>query len=348
MVAGQANLSPDAAQSFLSVSRDGGQTWTENTAAGPGIWIGSDVSGDGTRIAAVQFQGGMVMSTDGGLTFSPVTLPADLPTTPTPPAFESVTLTQGGNRVVAVIQGGRVIVGDVSATGAVTWLTPTGLPASAGWRSVDSSAGGEVIVAVAEDPVVFVSRDGGLSWNPLAVIVGAIPVLDQNWYRVKVSADGNTIAMAANLFGGNSGNGIYVSKDSGATFTRAIDLVGDYSAITMSADGSVIGATVSNPNVGTGTGSVLLSTNGGTSFAPLAINVGGAPVTETDWRAITMNSDATRMAVAAGRFLTNSPGQIYLSTGTTPAAAPAPAPTPAAPAPTPPAPTPPAPAPATL
>ncbi|TFZ05551.1 exo-alpha-sialidase [Ramlibacter henchirensis] len=318
MVAGQANLSPLAAQSFLSISRDGGQSWVENPGATAGIWIGADVSGDGTRIAAVQFQGGgLFMSVDNGTTFTPVALPATVSTAPPGPSFESVTLTQDGSRVVAAIRNGPVIVGDVGATGAVTWLTPTGLPTSAGWRSVDSSASGDVIVAVAEDPVVFVSRDGGLNWNPLAVIVGADPILDQNWYRVKVSADGLTIAMAGNLFGGNEGNGIYVSKDSGITFERAIDLVGDYTAIAMSADGGVIGATLSNPS-GTGTGQVLLSTNGGTSFAPLPVNVGGTPAADTDWRAITMNADATRMAVAAGRFLTNGTGQIYLSTGTAP------------------------------
>lgn len=316
MVGGQINLSA-LGESALSISRDGGVTWTENATAGTGVWISTDVSGNGNRIVAVQYQGaGMVMSNDGGQTFAPVALPAALGTSV---PFESVTISKDGSRVAAVVQNGTLIVGTVSDAGAVNWLTPLGLPVSAAWRSIDSSADGQRLVAVAQDPVVYASNDGGANWAPLAVTVGGAAVTDQNWYRVKMSDDGQTIAMAANDFGADApGNGIYVSKDAGQTFTRAHELVGDYSSIAMSNDGGVIVATVSNANTGSGTGSVLMSTNGGTSFAPLTINVGGAAAPETDWRAAALSGDATRLAVAAGRFLTGGAGPIYLSTGTRP------------------------------
>ena len=309
MVAGQADLR-GTDTSPLFISRDGGVTFTESTAP-LGTWIASDVSGDGNRIAAVQFQGGgLFMSVDRGQNFVQVTLPA---TVGANPAFEGVTLSEDGTRVAAVIMGGSVIVGTVAADGSVTWITPTGLPATASWRSIDSSADGQVMVAVGQDPVAFISTNGGASWTTLA---GA--PLTQNWYRVKLSATGQTIAMAGNSFGGGAGDGIYVSKDQGATFTPA-GIAGDYSAIAMSSDGGVIAATVSNPNGGgTGTGSVLLSRDGGTSFAALPVTIGGVAAADTDWRAVAMSGDATRMSVASGRFLGGGTGQIYLTTGSRP------------------------------
>jgi Neuraminidase (sialidase) len=315
MVAGQAEAA-SFANSMLSLSTDGGQTWTERADLGAGIWIASAVSSDGNRIVAATLDGRMVMSSDRGATFSAVTLPIGV----TAPSFESVTLSDDGSRIAAAAMNGPVIVGNVAEDGAVTWITPTGLPATAGWRSIDSSATGQVMVAVAEDPAAFISTDAGATWAPLTVAIGdpAAPVLDQNWYRVKVSGDGNTIALAANAFGGSSGNGIYVSKDGGGTFTRPHELVTDYSGIAMSADGGVIAVTHSSNASTAGDGQVLLSTNGGATFAPVAVTVAGAPVTESNWRSVAMSADGTRMAVAAGRFITNSAGAIYLTSGTRP------------------------------
>jgi len=309
MVAGQADLRGGSDTSPLFVSRDGGVTWTESNAPS-GIWIASDVSGDGDRIVAVQYQGaGMYLSSDRGQNFVQVTLPAGVPNNT---FFEGVTLSEDGSRVAAAIMGGGILVGTVDGAGTVSWITPTGLPATGDWRSIDSSADGQVMVAVGQDPVAYISTNGGAAWTSLA----AAPT-NQNWYRVKVSGDGQTIAMAANNFGGSSGNGLYVSRDQGATFTQT-GIAGDYSAIAMSSDGGVIAATVSNDNVGAGLGSVQLSTDGGTTFAPLPVTVGGVAATETDWRAVAMSGDASRMAVAAGRFLSGGTGQIYLTTGSRP------------------------------
>jgi hypothetical protein len=310
MVAGQADLR-GTDTSPLFVSRDGGVTFTESTAP-TGIWIASDVSGDGNRIAAVQFQGaGMYISVDRGQNFVQVTLPVGVANNA---QFEGVTLSEDGTRVAAVIMNGPVIVGTVDAAGAVTWQATAGLPATAtSWRSIDSSADGQTLVAVGQTPAAFISTNGGSTWTSLT----AAPVT-QNWYRVKVSANGQTIAMAGNSFGGsNAADGIYVSKDGGASFTQT-GVAGDYSGIAMSSDGGVIAATVSNDNAGPGLGSVQLSTNGGTSFAALPVTVGGVAATETQWRSVTMSGDASRMAVAAGRFDANTTGQILLTTGSRP------------------------------
>lgn len=323
MVAGQAQAG-NFDESALSVSSDGGQTWSNVASVGPGIWIASDVSGDGNRIVAVTLGGSMVMSNDRGVSFSSVALPGGAT-----PAFEGVTLSQDGSRIAAASMDGPVFVGTVAGDGTVTWGAPTGLPASASWRAIDSSADGQVMVAVAQGPsagnpaaapAVYISTNGGQAWAPLVVAVGspATPVTNQNWYRVKVSGDGNTIVLAANAYAGGSGDGIYVSKDRGQTFVRAHELVADYSSIAMSFDGGVIAVTHSTNPPATANGAVLLSTNGGTTFSPMTVSVDGTPVTEINWRAITMASDATRMAVAAGRFGDSSAGRIYVSSGSRP------------------------------
>jgi hypothetical protein len=325
IVGGQAG-----SDTLLAISRDGGATWTEGTDQG--IWIASDVSADGNLIAAVQFNavnGGVFISTDRGQSFVEAVRPPAITGTGLI-QFESVTLTRdatGGNRIAAAVLDGPIVVGDVAADGSVNWLTPTTPAPVAEWRSIDSSADGRLMVAVAQDPLVYTSADGGLSWTQLAATTS---ITDQAWYRVKVSDDGSTIAMAANSFRtptapslpAEAGDGIYVSRNGGAFVRAPSSPAGEYSAITMSADGGVIAATISNTNdpAGTATGTVVLSGDGGATFAPLTVNVSGTTAAETDWRAITMSGDATRMAVAAGRFTTNGEGAIYLTTGSRPTA----------------------------
>jgi hypothetical protein len=134
-----------------------------------------------------------------------------------------------------------------------------------------------------------------------------------------MSDDGNTIAMAGNSVGGTAaGNGVYVSHDSGASWTRPFSLVADYSAVAMSPNGQIIGVTVSNPNpspdvsaatVARASGRVLRSTDGGASFSTLTM-----PGADSDWRAIAMSSDGNKLAAATG-YYGGVPGQLYTSLG---------------------------------
>ena len=310
---GQVLLAGEAAGGVLNASTDGGQTWT---SGGPGgIWISSDMSATGSDMVAVQFGGGMYMSSDFGVTWTQVTDP--LVSDAAGLSFESVTMSQDGLHIVAVAQpntgapNGRLVY---SNDGGVTWTMAT-LPSVGGgyfWRSVDSSADGQVIVAVEHNGAIFLSTDAGATWNPLSVALTSGGVVE-TWYRVKLSADGNTIALVANQFGGASGSGIFVSHDRGANWTRGFTLTADYTALAMSSDGTKIAATVSNPNSGSTTpaGRVLLSTDGGATFAPVTM-----PGTDTDWRAIAMSSDGDKIAAAAGNFAaTPGTGQLYTSQG---------------------------------
>lgn len=320
---GQVLLASEASGGFLNTSRDGGVTWTTgNSPAGAGTWISSDMSADGGVMYAVQYQGaGMYRSLDRGTTWVQMTSPlfttANL-------SFESITISRDGKRAATVSQGGNLLLSANADAATPTWTAAT-LPGAAQtyqWRSIDSSADGQVIVAVAQDPVVFISTNGGSTFRELTVNTGtaATPnnVFD-SWYRVKTSADGKTIAIVGNSFGGAPGTGIYVSTDQGVTWKRgAPALNADYSALAMSDDGKKIVVSVSNANpatppatpASTATGRVLQSTDSGATFTALTM-----PGTDTDWRTIAMSGDGNKLAAATGRFIGSTTGLLYTSLG---------------------------------
>ena len=312
-VTGDVLVAGEAPLGLIRVSSDGGATWTAGNAT-PAVWISSDLTADGSRIVAVQYEGGMFTSTDRGVTWTRLTHP--LVNVATGLAFESVTISRDGTRLAAVVQNGSLLV---STDAGATWAAATlpGTVQTRPWRSVDSSADGQFIVAASEDGDVFLSSDAGATFTALPVLTGTPAArVFENWYRVKMSADGQVIAIAGNAFGGTPGTGIYVSRDRGATWTKGLDRVGDYTALAMSDDGSTIAATISN--TGTTPGQVFRSVDGGVSFQALTL-----PAGETNWRAIAMSFDANRLVVAAGSFVTRTAGPMDISTGsrTTPGVA---------------------------
>jgi photosystem II stability/assembly factor-like uncharacterized protein len=187
------------------------------------------------------------------------------------------------------------------------------------WRAIDSSADGLTVVAAEQNGELFRSADGGLTWSALPITIGGAAVTE-NWYRLKMSDDGQVIALAGNSFGGPiAGTGIYISRDGGQSWAKATNLTADYSAIAMSGNGQVITVSVSNPNpnppsgaatVARASGRVLRSTDGGATFTALTL-----PGTDTDWRAAATSADGNKIAVAAGRFDLNATGQLYTSLG---------------------------------
>jgi photosystem II stability/assembly factor-like uncharacterized protein len=336
---GEVIVAGEAPTGLVHVSADGGATWTSGNST-PGVWISSAASANGDRIVALQYQGGMFMSTDHGASWTRVTSSPLVNQSGGVP-FEAVTLSQDGQRIAAVVQNGRILL---SRDAGATWTTGTlpDEPQERWWRWIDGSADGSVLVAVSHNGEVYRSTDAGTTWTALAIAVGSPSIgVSEHWYRVKLSADGRTIALAANSFGGGPGSGVFVSRDGGTTWMRGYSLVADYTGIAMSADGQTIAATVSNTS---GTpGRVLLSTDAGASFVALTM-----PGTDTNWRSVTMSANASRMGVVAGSFDSGTPGLLYTSrVGAAPAPSPSPAPAPG-PAPTPaPAPAPaPAPTPA--
>jgi len=321
--AGDVLLAGEAAGGVLHTSTDGGITWTTGNSV-PGIWISSDMTPAGDRMVAAQFfdtvnPSGLFISNDRGATWNKMTSSNPAVTLDNQP-YESVTISADGQRILAVVQNGPILVtadgGRTWANGALANPTP-GASLTRFWRSVDISADGRIAVAADQNGDLFRSADGGATWSVMPLKVGTTTITE-NWYRIRISDDGSVIAVVGNSFGGAvAGTGIYVSHDSGQSWTKGNNLTADYSAIAMSGNGQVITVSVSNPNPGVAAGTaarasgrVLRSTDGGATFAALTL-----PGADTDWRTVATSADGNKLAVAAGLFATGEAGQLYTSLG---------------------------------
>lgn len=296
----------------IAYSTNSGASWTVSNAPN-GNWISIDMSLTGSTMYAVQYLGNMFRSTDSGATWSQVSTGA---VNSSGREYESVTVSADGLRIAAAVKDGEV---QVSSDGGTTWTaarlagTPVGgAPLMDAFRSIDSSADGMFVVAATQNNHVYVSTDGGATFAPQAVTVAGAAVLD-GWYRVKVSADGNTVALAGNYqyTTSSSTTGIYVSRNRGATWTQGEAGTSAYSSIAMSANGDTIGVTVSDDDSGV-KGRVVVSTNGGSSFVPAA-----TPAGETNWRALAISGTNGKAVLAAGTFGARN-GLVYVSNGLAP------------------------------
>jgi photosystem II stability/assembly factor-like uncharacterized protein len=285
----------------IALSTNGGSTWNLSSAPN-GNWISIDMDVTGTRIVGVQYLGGMYLSTDGGASWSPVSV-GSLGTSSY--EYESVTISTTGTRLATAVMNGPI---QVSSNGGTTWTAATlvgGAALTDEFRAIDSSGDGSLVVAGTQNGHLYVSNDGGATFAPRAVTVGGVAATD-GWYRIKVSDDGNTIVLAGNYVYTSGSSGIYVSRDRGLTWTRSYGDSKPYTSISASANGDVISVTYSNDGSGQ-TGGVLLSSNGGVSFAPYA-----APAGETNWRAMAISGTADRGVLAAGTFPSTT-GRVYVS-----------------------------------
>ena len=331
--AGDVLVAGEGIGGLLNTSTDGGATWTAGNSAtiSGGPWVSSDMTPTGDRIVAVQFNGGIFTSTDHGVTWAPLGGTAPAGVDMTNQSYESVTISQtdNGRHIVAVAHAdpadpsgatGAPILVSADTGGTWTKATLVGGGALTGhWRAVDSSADGTHLIAADQDGPVYVSSDSGATWSEVTVTAPDGTAATDNWYRVKMSDDGLTIALVGNSFGGiSAGNGIYISRDGGTTWTRNTELVADYTAVAMSGNGQVITVSVSNPNPnpdpGTvaraASGSVLRSTDGGLNFSPLTM-----PGADTDWRAVATSADGNKIAAATGLFFPATTGLLYTSPG---------------------------------
>jgi large repetitive protein len=146
------------------------------------------------------------------------------------------------------------------------------------WRSIASSADGTKLAAVVNDGQVYTSTDSGATWT----------ARDSNrgWWSIASSADGTKLV--AGVYGGR----IYTSTDSGATWTaRESNRI--WRRIASSADGTKLAAAPSNSLIYT-------STDSGVTWTARDSNRG--------WRSIASSADGTKLV--AGVY----GGRIYTST----------------------------------
>jgi len=161
------------------------------------------------------------------------------------------------------------------------------------------------------------SNDYGHTFTPMTITLAATPTpVADGWYRLALSRDGATVALAGNPQWGTGGSttGIYVGRSAANvwTWTQGSTVSGNYGAIAMSANGDIIGASLYAPTQpGSAPGQVLISTNHGATFAQATTPTGG-----TNWRGLAMTATGSKLLLGEGDFATAAPGHVYLSSGT--------------------------------
>lgn len=173
-------------------------------------------------------------------------------------------------------------------------LSPTDLVAAGtrAWYGIAASADGTHLVAVAQNQNIFTSVDSGNTW------VSHSSSGSRGWYSVVSSSDGTHIAAVDNI---NPGGGIYISSDSGTSWTKSAAPTNGWWDIASSNSGSVLLAS------GAGTGhDIYLSRDAGTTWTDES-SVGGTPSSSRTFFPVAVSADGSHLAVGG------YPGDIWTS-----------------------------------
>ncbi len=214
----------------IYTSGDGGTTWIVRGTARN--WNALSSSADGVRLVATDYGpdglGGQIYtSSDAGVTWV---------ARESARKWTSLASSADGMRLVAADSGPSGGAGFLytSSDAGLTWVARASAQV---WRSVASSADGNKLVAAAYGGQLHTSSDAGVTWTARNAGLSAV----EPWWAVASSADGNRLVAATGLI--VPGRGIFVSTDSGATWTRTPALSRRWHALASSADGSRIFAT---------------------------------------------------------------------------------------------------------
>jgi len=198
-------------------------------------------------------------------------------------AWQAMACSADGSKLLVVSQQHVY----TSTNSGVSWTTANPTPSSSLWQGAASSANG-VILAAGSYGGIYISTNSGLTW-----------LLNTNaptnfWYwSVACSADGIKM-VAAPYYDTVAGNPqlLYVSKDSGTTWTATSAPSNHWTSVASSADGTKLIALAFN-------GPIYTSTNSGASWT--SNNVVGY------WRSVACSTDGTKAVAVA------DPGQLYTS-----------------------------------
>ncbi|HUA67712.1 MAG TPA: hypothetical protein VMA13_04120 [Candidatus Saccharimonadales bacterium] len=206
------------------VSTNGGATWAIPPGANgllPGGQIVVSANGDIMFAANAAVTDNLFfISTNAGATWTSKSIPFG--------AIAALASSADAKKLVAV--GGADSLIFTSTNSGDTWVS-NNVP-SEPWSSVATSADGKTLAAVWQG-CIYTSTNYGGAWSPANV-----PFF--HWNSVVSSADGTKlVAVGYNRFTGGSDEPIYVSTNSGATWTSNASLGGlSFAYLASSADGN--------------------------------------------------------------------------------------------------------------
>ena len=149
----------------------------------------------------------------------------------------------------------------------------------------------------------------GTTWTKAGSDIDGEATNDNSGYSVAMSADGNRVAIGANLNNGRANNAghVRVYTWNGTAWTKAgPDIDGEAAfdylgySVAMSADGNriAIGAPLTDDG-GDMAGSVRVHTWNGTAWAQTGATINGKAVMETAGHSVAMSANGTRIAIGA-------------------------------------------------
>lgn len=254
--------------------------YTSRTPASSIVWASIASSSDGMRLLAAQYPGYLIISQNGGQTWTSP-MPDDIRN------YISVAMSADGSKLIAAEGSGHLFT---SADWGATW-TERFADQNRFWDSVASSANGTKLIA-SDNNNIYTSSDSGVTWTARFASPGS---------KLAVSADGTKVVAAI------KNGAIFTSTDSGVTWTsRLAGGTSIWQSVASSADGSKIVAVA-------GFGSVWISSDSGVTWTSRTLGPSG---TNTHWSAVSVSSDGARIAVVAPTYVgvgVTYPGAMLLS-----------------------------------
>lgn len=243
----------------IFVSQDGGDTWSNITPNLDDDWEEVVVSGNGSRIAAVQQGSGTIWSTDN---FGS--------------NWNAITVSEGG---VEIWNLESISISDDGATMLV------------GGENDDAGIGGDEF-----DPYtnLFISTNSGDAWNDIS----PDPEDEIFTISHDLSADGNKIIATTAGWAGGNNDSVFMSENDGADWTEIspeseVSTNNQWDGVTVSDDGSTIAIADTNND-----GKMYVSNNDGTNWNEEEPGQDYED-TNTWWRTVDMNADGTKLIVAS-------------------------------------------------
>lgn len=178
-------------------------------------WTGVATSADGTKLVASALRSYLYTSTDAGATWTARATLQD---------WVAVVSSADGNKLAAVAGDGQLVTSDDSG---LTWITRE----ARGSDRLASSADGTKLVMTTAANAIMVSSDSGATWSQ-----SPLPYAGGWASAVAYSADGSILAVGQSLT--YKMGTVYVSTDSGGSWTELASSATSPTSMAFSADGT--------------------------------------------------------------------------------------------------------------
>ncbi|MGD0350032.1 MAG: sialidase family protein [Verrucomicrobiota bacterium] len=203
--------------------------------------------------------------------------------------WQSIASSADGSKLVAAVSYTSAGSGIYTSTNSgATWALnnlPIGPPYGGSWESVASSADGSKLVAAAFEYGIFISTNSGVDWIQTSAPTNSQAPKDSNglWGSVASSADGSIlVASVGQAF--NYVGPIYVSTNSGATWTQTSAPTNNWVCVASSADGRKLVAAVCY-------GRVYTSADTGVTWTQTSLPY-------TNWISVASSADGDKLVAA--------------------------------------------------